>query len=75
MNSCKRNKTRLLPIMLHVASLCSPGTAYPIMGKCTGGLTIKMPNIWINTFMNINSVGKTKKADVVPRITFFFPFN
>jgi hypothetical protein len=75
LNNCKRNKTRFLPIMLHWASLCSHGIAYPIMGKCTGGLTITMTNIWINTFININSVGKTKNADVVPRITFFILFN
>jgi hypothetical protein len=34
-----------------------------------------MPNIWINTFLNKSTVGKTKNADVVPRITFFFLFN
>jgi hypothetical protein len=34
-----------------------------------------MPNIWINAFMNKNPDGTTKKADVVPRITFFFLFD
>jgi len=34
-----------------------------------------MPNIWINTFKDKSSAGRTKEADVVPRITFFFMFN
>jgi hypothetical protein len=34
-----------------------------------------MPNIWVNTFKDKSSAGRTKIADVVPRITFFFLFN
>jgi hypothetical protein len=34
-----------------------------------------MPNIWINTFTDKSSAGRTKNADIVPRITFFFLFN
>ena len=34
-----------------------------------------MPNIWINTFTDKSSAGRIKKADVVPRITFFFLFS
>lgn len=34
-----------------------------------------MPNIWINTFTDKSSAGRTKDADVVPRITFFVVFN
>jgi len=34
-----------------------------------------MPNIWINTFTDKSSAGRTKTADVVPRLTFFFAFN
>jgi hypothetical protein len=34
-----------------------------------------MPNIWINTFTDKSSAGRTKDADIVPRITFFFLFN
>jgi hypothetical protein len=34
-----------------------------------------MPNIWINTFKEKSSAGRTKNADIVPRITFFFLFN
>jgi hypothetical protein len=34
-----------------------------------------MPNIWINAFTDKSSAGRTKSADVVPRITFFFLFN
>lgn len=34
-----------------------------------------MPNIWINTFTDKTSSGRTKSADVVPRITFVFLFN
>ncbi len=34
-----------------------------------------MPNIWINTFMDKSSAGRTKEPDIVPRLTFFFAFN
>jgi hypothetical protein len=34
-----------------------------------------MPNIWIDTFTDKSSAGRTKNADIVPRITFFFLFN
>jgi hypothetical protein len=34
-----------------------------------------IPNIWINTFTDKSSAGRTKEADVVPRMTFFFVFN
>jgi hypothetical protein len=34
-----------------------------------------MPNIWINTFTDKSSARRTKDADVVSRITFFFVFN
>jgi dihydrofolate reductase len=34
-----------------------------------------MPIIWINTFTDKSSAGRTKNADVILRITFFFLFN